>query len=366
MAYYVVDAPVWATFATNTLISATAPVNLLFNQTRLPSGTNGPGDFTLLAGSTGGFALLSSAGGTPPLVPGQRYYLGVQNTNTNAVTFSLAVSFDVTPLRDNVPVSGTIAATPMPRYFSFDVLPSAASVSFQLFNLSGDANLVASKSPTFPTLTAYDYGSFNPNTDNEDITITPFSNPLPLSPGRWLLGVFNNDVTNVNYTIVAKQTVEPGTNIVITGIQVTSTNLCLTWTSVSGDSYYVEGAVTVRDAVWTPVSPTIVATDSVTTYCVPLPSAYSFFRVRPGAAPNVPGGTVAIGKVTYTPAGVTIEWTAPVTSQFNVQWTQEVNPPVWTSFPETITSTTGTFFYLDDGSKTGGMGTVRFYRLLEL
>jgi len=73
-------------FATNTLVSASGPVNLLFNQNVPPTGTNAA-DFTLLSASTGGAgAPTLSTNTTPPLVRGARYYLGVQNSGTSNVT----------------------------------------------------------------------------------------------------------------------------------------------------------------------------------------------------------------------------------------------------------------------------------------
>jgi len=53
-------------------------VNLLFNQTTPPAGTN-PGDYKLLANATVGSTNLSAVT-VPPLVPGATYYLAVQNT----------------------------------------------------------------------------------------------------------------------------------------------------------------------------------------------------------------------------------------------------------------------------------------------
>src|SRR4029077_10697128 len=89
IAYFVVDVPSWASFATNILISATAPVNLLFNQNIPPTGP-GIGDYTLLSGSTGGVGTpVLSLTSTPRLVPGARYYLGVQNPNLVPVTVAL-------------------------------------------------------------------------------------------------------------------------------------------------------------------------------------------------------------------------------------------------------------------------------------
>jgi hypothetical protein len=106
-AYYSIEVPPNADFATNSLVSATAPVNLRFNQTGLPTGTNA-GGYTLLTNSSSGISILS-AGSTPRLVPGATYYLGVQNTNSFTVQFTLQVNFHITaaPIT-NYPISGVI------------------------------------------------------------------------------------------------------------------------------------------------------------------------------------------------------------------------------------------------------------------
>ena len=90
--YFPVNVPANADMATNTLLSATGPLNLLFNQTEPPTGTNA-GDYTLLAGATNGLSVLSATSAPTNIVPGGTYWLGVQNTNSFAVTFSLEVTF---------------------------------------------------------------------------------------------------------------------------------------------------------------------------------------------------------------------------------------------------------------------------------
>jgi alpha-tubulin suppressor-like RCC1 family protein/subtilisin-like proprotein convertase family protein len=100
--YFSITVPPNADFATNLLLSATAPVNLLFNQATPPFGTNA-GDFELLTNSIGGTNILGLST-TPPLVPGSTYYLGVQNTNGFAVTFALQVNFHLLPPANN-PIS---------------------------------------------------------------------------------------------------------------------------------------------------------------------------------------------------------------------------------------------------------------------
>jgi subtilisin-like proprotein convertase family protein len=203
VAPFIVNAPSWATRATNLLVYASGPVNLLFNQTEPPTGTNA-GDVLLLPGASDGASTLY-LNGAPPLVPGAPYYLGVQNPGAASVTAALQVDFDVTPLINGVPFSDTQAGTPLPRYFSYEVSSNATAVAFQLLNLSGNLDLVARAGGPFPTLASYDYGSFNPGTDDEEILVFTNSSPMALAPGRWHLGMFNADPTNVTYTILVTE-----------------------------------------------------------------------------------------------------------------------------------------------------------------
>src|SRR5208282_1644102 len=89
--WYQINVPTNADMATNTLVFATLPVNLLFNQTA--ADTNG--SVVLLANSMGGSNILSTTS-TPPLIPGSTYYLGVQNPNNAPVDFGLEVDFHLT------------------------------------------------------------------------------------------------------------------------------------------------------------------------------------------------------------------------------------------------------------------------------
>jgi subtilisin-like proprotein convertase family protein len=92
-AYFLVNVPTNADFATNILDFASAPVNMLFNQTAAPTGTNA-GDFILLTNSTGGIGIpVLATNSAPPLVPGETYYLAVQNTNSFAVNIAAEVDF---------------------------------------------------------------------------------------------------------------------------------------------------------------------------------------------------------------------------------------------------------------------------------
>ena len=127
------------------------------------------------------------------------------NSGTTPATFTLEVDFgNITPLFNLTPITTAIPAIiTQPSYFYFDVPAATPAVSFLLYNLSGDVNLYASKGMPLPNTTSFNYDSVNPGTNDEIITISSNSAPVALSAGRWYLGVFNNDVAPVNYTIEA-------------------------------------------------------------------------------------------------------------------------------------------------------------------
>ena len=91
MTYYSVTVPPNADYATNLLLSSTEPVNMWFNQNKVPVALSPP-DYLLISNATNGVAILSATS-TPPLVPGATYYLAIQDTNAATATFALEVQF---------------------------------------------------------------------------------------------------------------------------------------------------------------------------------------------------------------------------------------------------------------------------------
>ena len=106
-----------------------------------------------------------------------------------------------------------------------------------------------------------------------------------------------------------------GTNVTITNFVFTGSSFCITWTSLPGVHYVVQGKVNLTDPSWTDISPTITATADSTTWCVtPWPSPYHFFRVREGLANT---GAVmpiaqhfAVSRNTGSTNGFTLNWLA--------------------------------------------------------
>ena len=89
-AYFAVPVPVWAHEATNIIVSSSQPVNLLyFSPTNPPTGANLPDQILTTWPITSGVLITN---GTPqPLLPGQTYYLGVQNLGSQLANVTIEV-----------------------------------------------------------------------------------------------------------------------------------------------------------------------------------------------------------------------------------------------------------------------------------
>jgi len=106
IAWYQINVPSNANYATNILRFASAPVNVWFSTNSPPTITNS-GDVDLIPNSTTNSATLSTNGSpvnatSAYIVPGSTYYLGVQNTSSSTVNYGIEVDFD----HGNAPGSG--------------------------------------------------------------------------------------------------------------------------------------------------------------------------------------------------------------------------------------------------------------------
>ena len=208
--YFIVEVPPEVYAVTNSLVSVTGgPLNLLYSQTGLPDGLQ-TDDYYLLNGVQNveqSATLFTNV--LPQLRPGQRYYLGVQNSlpgQDNTFTIRVDFGLPITVLTNDLSVTATNANQGMMDYYSFDVSPDALGVRFSISNLTGDVNLVVRQGPNLPTRNTFDYASTNVGLTEESIEIDPLSLPVPLSPGTWYLGVYPADPNRTNrlvYTIHA-------------------------------------------------------------------------------------------------------------------------------------------------------------------
>ena len=182
--------------------------------------------------------------------------------------------------------------------------------------------------------------------------------------GDWYLAVENLSTNDLSFTILATlSTNNIGTNVIVINPQLVISNntVCLSWNSVVGQSYSVEAKTNLADPTWTVISPAITATDTTTSYCVPISGSQMFFRVVEAAGVAAP--VINFSSLLLTPGGFVLNWTAPATDRFQVQYATNL-PPTWVKFPNIVASATGDFTFTDDGTLSGGLGGMRFYRLL--
>ncbi len=195
--FFQVNVPSWAHFATNILVSSSLPVNLFFNPTNTPTGT-GPGDQTLLTLSNGGVSPNPIIVNTnflpyPPFQAGSVYFLAVQNPNTAPAQVVLKVDYDITVLTNGGPFSTVFGTNDSERYYAYGPASNAYEATFQLLKQTGNNDLVLSRGIPLPTLTNTAYGSFNAGNLDETIYVLTNSEPVPLTPGIWYLGVIKRD-----------------------------------------------------------------------------------------------------------------------------------------------------------------------------
>jgi subtilisin-like proprotein convertase family protein len=227
IAYFAFDVPAGVNFDTNRLRNCLsngasgvpANLSLLFDQTALPDG-NLLGDYTLLAGVSSGAYVLTNNAPPPDLLPGARYFLGVQNSNGYPVTFTLEVDTQILTNTTAIPLTNTIVytntITNAPQYYSFVVPSNAVLASFEIINPVSELDLYARHALPLPGSTMFDYEASYQGTNDEAIVvatnsfnllgapITTNSAPVPLTPGTWYLAVYNpNPNATVVYEVVA-------------------------------------------------------------------------------------------------------------------------------------------------------------------
>jgi subtilisin-like proprotein convertase family protein len=362
-AYYSITVPANADAATNALLSATAPVNLLFNQNVLPTGTNS-GGYTLLANSTGGLSILTGTT-TPPLVPGATYYLGVQNTNSFTVQFTLQVNFHLPTGTTGYPISAIIHtnggfllvwSAPTNDTFQVQHTDGLSPINWQNFS-----NIITYSGPPTPTngiFTFFDDGSQTGG----------------LPPIRFYRLLLQNTTSPANTPPVlppqTTQTINPLATLTVINTA-TDANLppqTLTYALSSTVTGTNLPAITTNGIItWTPTTAQARTTNTFTTIVadsgVPPLSATNSFTVIVNPLPVISSVTVSNGNYLLT-------WLAPTNDIFTVQVaTNLALPIIWqtvgtnVTYTGPLTPTNGWFSFIDNFSQVPA-SPIRFYRLI--
>ncbi len=267
-----------------------ANVDLILRKGQLPTLTDLDG-FSFNDGSITETIIINA--NTPVTLSSGEWFLGVINREADEqVTYRIRASqFVEVPaiaLQDGIWFTNTIAGNQpgfpaAPEIYYFDVDEDAIDVTFTLANLEGGQNgnvdlLLRFENP--PDLSTFDSASVNPGTADEVIRLDQASAP-PLAPGRWYLAVINRETTEVDYRIKVDQTLDESPNVIEipSDIIFLGDQICVSWDSEIGQTYWVEGKVLEEDPVWDGLAGPIVASDVFTEQCFDLPVQHQFFRV---------------------------------------------------------------------------------------
>jgi len=244
------------------------------------------------------------------------------------------------------------------------VTTNAVRAQFEINGPSGDLTLVARKGLPVPSLNSYDFISANPGTNDELIVLYNDTAPVPLTPGDWYLAVINPSSAPVSYSVIATEYPSYGTNLLLSNSFSDGSSFCFSWNSLPGVHYFVQAKASLETNAWITISPTITAADISTSYCVPLSSAFHFFRVVEGLV--LVTTAPVISSPNATPNGFLLQWTAGVNDRFAVQRSDSLRPPCWIDFDAIVTSTNGVFSFVDDCFQKGSAGSMRYYRLKKI
>jgi hypothetical protein len=368
-----VPVPANAIIATNTLLFATnLPVNLWFSANVPPTITNSD-DVELLVNSSGGSRLLS-VNGSPALVPGSTYFLGVQNTNALSVTYALDVTFDlkasIGPRTNAVPFSGIVHTNIggtngfLLTWFapSNDLFTVQWTTSLLPANWISFTNIVG-YNPNFPATAARaQFNFFDDGSQDGGLALNHFYRLILLgqSPG-------GNTLTLPSQPDLAVGT---QTSITITNTATDSNPsavLAYTLTTAPvGAAISPNGIIT-----WTTPASSTPTTNTFTTVVTdngsPAASATNSFVI-------IVLPTPVISTEQFTNSGILLTWFAPSNELFQVEWRTSLISGPWTDFtnivsynPAAFTSPAHTQFnFFDDGSQSGPITTPHYYRLILL
>lgn len=161
----------------------------------------------------------------------------------------------------------------------FSITSFVDGVLFELYNLSGNADLVLQRDYP-PGMAPYSAGSFRISPTNDQIVLRSGPQIADLR-GDWYLGIYNRELTNVAYSIRA--TYEQGgflRSAVPLSMNIANLPLprgfMLIWNSVVGERYIIQSSPSLIGTNWVNVA-VVQATTPITTYEVPRPLFSSYY-----------------------------------------------------------------------------------------
>jgi len=294
--YYLVEVPLNADWATNILFSTTGPsltgpLNVWFNPTTLPAGTNPP-DYVLITNSTGGSSILGLATTPTNIVPGGTYYLGVQNLGTASVTYGIVVNFHLL----FPPVLPPTMTYYVDELTLLTVTNTATSgippYTYTLVNAPAGMNISANGIITWTPTQAQSPGFYVVTNVVTDSSVPPLSSTnafnvivIEVNMPPYFLGTPTNQTINPFSTLVVTNAAgDPDIHATLTyslvnppaGMTIDPNTGIITWTPTQAQIQTITTVVTGYDG-YAPVNQYLTATNYFTVYVTGiLPPPFAF------------------------------------------------------------------------------------------
>ncbi len=224
------------------------------------------------------------------LQPGD-WYIGVLNNSSNAVSYTVSATEVIDPainliaLANAVPRDFTLGTgAGLTNFFLFKVFEPVESVKFELFGLTGDADLLIGWD-ALPSATAHFIRE--PVTPSQPVTVELLTNTIPDLRGNWVLAVLNKEAGDLAFTarasFLAKTNSASSGEITLRNVALRQEgNLQFEWDAEPGISYRVEFTTNLVPVVnWTLLTDVVAATNSAI-FADPAPvtgSVMRFYRV---------------------------------------------------------------------------------------
>ncbi len=329
------------------LNGAQSNLTLVVSQT-LPLPDLSQYDYISRMASTNDQLVMVLTNNTPYPLSQSRWYAGIINSRATNVPFTVQACYSASitnaprliPLTNNIPfvapANTEFAAPPGPPkwlFYEFDLTNNVDAMLFELYGLTGDADMILQREVPSGMAPYFD-GSFRTGRSPEGVVVR-LNRDLGDLRGKWYVGVYNNELVDVGYTV--RVTTPDGSGLLNTALplllNMTSAagphGITLQWNSIPGEVYIVEFSQTVFPPVWStlPIAQPIVATTPVSAIELPVGSTgKGFYRIRhvPRASVLVPPMSIRI-----EPDGrIRISWPSTYTGLL-VQATRNLAGGAW-------------------------------------
>ncbi|MFO1501831.1 MAG: S8 family serine peptidase [Verrucomicrobiota bacterium] len=316
-----------------------------------------------LPGITNELIVLTN-GSAPVNLSSGDWYIGVYNNTTNAVRYDVRASqildtnINLITLTNGISRDFTLQqGAGLTNFFLLEVPEPYPGLKFELFNLSGNADLLIGFNflpyPTNALPTNYFLSNSAspsaPLVGDTAVLVMTNTTDLPDLRGNWLLAVINTNLTNLDFTIrgtfitgLETNQPPPGTNVVIDpDITITDTNICFSWPTTPGLQYQLEGKRSLTETNWSLIYGPVTATNTVLNYCITRPSEFAFFRVIQlgGGEQPPPTGNIINPSVQVKTNEICLTWASQVGLSYFVQGKTSIVDEAWANIAGPIVAT---------------------------